>query len=234
MTDYSTSVDEKGILLQNRELIVLKEALDYCANGQDKVRYTTLKKLSNESLSKLTEGKEVDFGGNFETIIKGFEKERRDKRFLERVKQSSKKTFIIPNIDRIKDLLEKRGLLDSSKEDISSYLPFEKRVGDTPKGLYGFYRISHTSEKAQVYRNWIEFAKKKQVYSSNFWDISMWQEDERFTLLDTDIQKILRLGNKISLQNDSRPFRIILEYRGLPISMTDTVDDLETFTEAAN
>jgi hypothetical protein len=234
MTDYSISVDKKGILLQNKEMIILKEAVDYCANNQERLRYTTLKKLSNESLSKLTEGKETDFGGNFENIIKRLEKEVPNKRLLRRVKESSKKTFIIPEIDKINDLLGKRGLLDSSKEDISSYLPFEKRVGDTPKTYYGFYRITNPSERVQVYRNWTQFAKEKQVYSSSFWDISVLREDERFSLLDTDIQKILRLGEKISSENDSRPFRIILEFRGLPISMTDTLDDIGTFTEAAN
>lgn len=186
-------------------------------------------------MSKLTRGIEVDFGGNFENIIKRFEKNASDKCFIKRVKLSSKKSFIVPNIDRIKDLLEQKGLLNSTKEDISSYVPFAKK-GNTPRGFYGFYRISNPSERVQVYRNWIEFAKEKKVYSSNLWDISLWREDESFTLQDRNIQEILPLGKKISLQNQSRPFKITLEYKGLPISMTGTVDELEleTFTEGGN
>jgi hypothetical protein len=231
----NSSVDENSTMLQNRELIILKVALEYCEKDQkERIKYIDLKKRSNELLSELTDGQQTDFGGNFEAIIKRLEKEVPNKRLLRRIKESSKKSFIIPDIDKIKDLLEKRGLLDSSKEDISVYLPFEKKVGDTPRQYYGFYRISNPSERVQIYRNWTQFAKEKQVYSTNFWNVSLLRENERFDLLDEDLQKILRLGKKISLQNDSRPFRIILEYRGLPISMTDTGDDLETFMEAAN
>jgi hypothetical protein len=132
------------------------------------------------------------------------------------------------------------GLLDSRKEDISSYLPFEKRIGDTPTLLSGFYRITDPSKRVQVYRDWTHFAKEEQLYSSKFWKLSILQEDLEFRLEDSDIKEILKLGNKISSQNESRPFRIILEYRGLPISSTDTFSmidtnyDLETFFEARN
>jgi hypothetical protein len=225
--------------LENRELIVLKAAVEYCAKGQEKIRYSTLKNLSNESLSRLTQGEEVDLGGNFENIIKAFEKEHTDKCLLKRVKESNKKSFIIPSIDRIKDYLEQEGLLDSTKEDISSYLPFGKKIGDTPRGFYGLHRITNPSERVQVYRDWSQFAKEEQVYASKFWNLSILQENRGFRLQDSDIQEILQLGNKISSQNDSRPFRIILEYRGFPESMAGTFsmtgnDDLETFTEAGN
>jgi hypothetical protein len=101
--------DSEEELLRHKELIILFEAVRYCEiNHVDRIRYTKLKQISNNTLSRLTQGNEVDFGGNFDLYIKKFEREYLHHiELVKRIKLKRHKTFIIPDIQKIAGLFEK-------------------------------------------------------------------------------------------------------------------------------
>src|SRR5215210_7438922 len=111
-------------LLDDRRLIILQEAVKYCKEKNvDKIRYSDLKRRCNDRLSDLTDGYQTDFGGSFENYIIDLESNSEpNKSFLKRYKQKPAKSFIMPDISKIINLLDKRNLnnlvktLESSKE----------------------------------------------------------------------------------------------------------------------
>jgi hypothetical protein len=100
--------DEDDELKKHKELIILLESVRYCkTNTKDRIRYTKLKRNSNDRLANLTGGKDTDFGGSFEHYIRKFEGEYDGfKGLVERIKDDSK-TFIIPDIGKIGSLFDK-------------------------------------------------------------------------------------------------------------------------------
>jgi hypothetical protein len=231
MTKNVKFSNENSILLRDKKLIVLKAAIDYCYNNEEeRVRYLRLKYLSNEILSNLTVGKFTDFGGNFEEMIKVLEGRNGKEAFLKREKHGSRTTFILPEIQKINKLFEKKGLNFPYDKDISKYLP-DVNIGETPRGYAGLYRISNPTDEIQVYRDWIHFAEKIQIYKSQFWDVSLFRLDKSFDLEDNQISEILELGKKISSNDLSAPFKLVIEYRPQPFSVSYLGQELETFNQ---
>jgi hypothetical protein len=97
---------DKKELLENKGLLILQELLDCCEeSGIQKIRYSFLKKRCNDRLNSLSDGTYTDLGGTFENYISKFEsKLDLSKRFLQRI-QEPNKTFIIPDILKIKAYL---------------------------------------------------------------------------------------------------------------------------------
>jgi hypothetical protein len=100
-------------------LIILDEALNYYEkNDVEEIRYSELKRLCNNRLTKLTNGRQTDFGRSFDKFIEYLESdEEPSKRFLRRNKVSSKKTFIILDVPKVVNLLRKKGLHGSTDDD---------------------------------------------------------------------------------------------------------------------
>lgn len=233
MTKIVNPSNENSILLKDKKLIVLKAAHEYCeSNEVERIRYSKLRFQSNAILSQVTNGESTDFGGNFESIIKELEGKFGNQSYLTREKSSTRATSIVPNIQKIRRLLEKRGLYIEQSSDISEYLP-QIEFGESPRGYPGLVRITHPSDRIQVFHDWIHLAQQISVYKSHNWDISLLRKDKTFDLSDKQISKILELANNISLNNALTPFKLVIEYR--PESIPSSYyGDLETFTETGN
>jgi hypothetical protein len=77
------------------------------------VRRSVLKDKCEDQLNIKTGGEYVDYGGSFDRYLKELEEEKA----LEIIQKSKKKTIIVPNITRVKQLLVSKrlsGLLDES------------------------------------------------------------------------------------------------------------------------
>jgi hypothetical protein len=118
-SDSNSIHDNEENLIRNKKLIILIEAIKYCEkNGIDRLRYTDLKNLSNNKLASLTEGQQTDFGGSFDKYIIEFESlDDPVKRFVERQKKRRKESYIIPNTQKIKNALARKGLSNLIDED---------------------------------------------------------------------------------------------------------------------
>lgn len=104
--------DNEENLLRYKGLIIPLESLKYCEKNKiDRIRHKVLKSLSNNKLASLTGGRETDFGGSFDKYIVKFESmDDSSNRLLERYKKSHKESYIIPNVQNIRNLLAKKGL----------------------------------------------------------------------------------------------------------------------------
>jgi hypothetical protein len=206
-------IEDIGKLLYDRRLIILQEVVKYCKEKNvDRIRYTPLKRLCNDRLSDLTNGREIDLGGNFEKFIVDLESNSEpDKSFLKRYKLSTRKSFIIPDIPKIINLLDKRGLnnlvktVESSKEPYGARSLTEVLTGPP----MGYCNFTFTSDDEEFIR------KSTAAYTSNSLNIYIsCQEDKMFSLKDDDIQQLQILGKDISSRDKTKPFKIILEYKG--------------------
>lgn len=104
-------------LLNNKELIIMQESIKYCEeNNTEKIRYSTLKRLCDDKLSVLSNGQIPEFGGQFENLVKRMHStEDFHQRFLTRKKVSTKKTFIYPDVIKMKShLIQKSSKLGTS------------------------------------------------------------------------------------------------------------------------
>jgi hypothetical protein len=115
--------DSECKLSQDQGLIILLEAVKYVQrNKTERIRYTTLKLLCNEKLAYLTRNRETDFGGKFENyLVKLESKEDPSKRFLVREKIRRKESYIIPTVEKIKQLFAKYNISDLLDEELVPY-----------------------------------------------------------------------------------------------------------------
>jgi hypothetical protein len=152
----SGSIDDNDEeLIRDKKLIMLAEAVKYCeSNDTNKIRYSELKKLCNQRLSELTLGVETDFGGNFEKYIVYFEEEPKPTRLLERQREGSK-SYLIPNIQNIARLFERKNISKSLDErDFFKGIGYENDEdlgpsvieGTVPKQVKGIEEMFLTGE----------------------------------------------------------------------------------------
>lgn len=230
--DVPESIDESSILLKDKRLLILRDCLWYC-EGQKvkKIRFSELKKLCNEALSLISEGKQTDMGGSFNHLLTRLESIGDTKnRFLRRERKSSKGSFIIPDIEKIRDLLESKGLVESEHDKDSWLPPLDRPIIETTPTLSGFSRIDYPSDKIKVYRNWKKSARTFTAYGTNLWKISvMHSKTEVIRLSDDNLKELLEFGNKIACEDELRPFQITLEYKGRA-SLVVAKTDNETFS----
>lgn len=133
----SGSIDDNDEeLIRDKKLIILAEAVKYCENNDSaKIRYSELKKLCNQRLSELTLGEETDFGGNFEKYILYFEEEPKPTRLLDRQKGGAK-SFILPNIQNIAKLFEKKNISKSlDQRDFFKGIGYENEDDSNPSSF---------------------------------------------------------------------------------------------------
>jgi hypothetical protein len=95
---YYDDLSKRQLVHNDYWIIVIIEAAWYCkSRNVDYIRFNRLKELSNEALSRITDGVRYSLGGTFESIIYS----HRCKRFLHVVKINKKETRIYPNISLI-------------------------------------------------------------------------------------------------------------------------------------
>jgi hypothetical protein len=199
-------------LLNDRKLIILQEAVKYCkGKNVDKIRYSDLKRHCNDRLSYLTDGYQTDFGGSFEKYIIDLESNSEpDKSFLRRYKPKPGKSFIIPDIPKIVNLLDRKHLnnlvetIESSKEPYGAISLMDLPAGHSAVvGLY-FEQDEDNLGKSTA-----------AVYTSNTLNIyTIHPDDKSFHLREEDIRQFQDFGNSIASRDKTMPFEITLEYKG--------------------
>lgn len=208
--DVPKSVDENSVLLRDKRLIVLREALWYCEdNNVKEIQYSELKRLCDESLELITDKKQTDMGGSFNVILTRLEGIHDvKKRYLRRDKRSSKRSSIIPDIAKIRMLLESKALIELKKDEYSSLPPMEKPIVETTPTLVGYSTISDPSDKIKVYRDWKKSRRATIAYGSTFWKISVMHPKKRvLKLSDVNIEDLLEFGKKLPLRMTLDLFR---------------------------
>jgi hypothetical protein len=200
---------EEKILKQDKGLTILVEAVEYCKrNDVDFIRYSELRRLSYDSLNDLTNGLESAFaGGSFEFHIKKYENEG----YLKRDKKGPNKSFIIPDIVKIRKLLNKKKLKTSFDETKHS----EKLDVQIGGGLIDFGSLMERLDCKDE-----SDLQKSVSFKSYPWMIyTACPKDKSFQLSEYKIQQLLRIGEGIAFKafkdkDTSMPFRIVLEYAG--------------------
>ena len=107
--EYYDGLDWKGLVYHDYWLIVIIEAVSYCESHHEKyVRFSHLRKISNEALKRLTNNENTNLGGTFTSIIYS---DRCKKFFRVRVKNKNnnkKETRIYPKILAIQNEVKHR------------------------------------------------------------------------------------------------------------------------------
>ena len=198
-------------LLNDRKLIILQEVAKYCkGKNVDKIRYSDLKRRCNDRLSYLTDGYQTDFGGSFEKYIIDLESNSEPaKSFLKRYKPKPGKSFIIPDIPKIINLLNRKHLnnlvetIESSKEPYGALSLMDLPAGYSEVGLYFAQDEDNLGKSTAA------------VYTSNTLNIyTTHLDDKSFHLREEDIQQLQHFGNSIASRDKTMPFEITLEYKG--------------------
>jgi hypothetical protein len=233
-------------LLNDKKLIIMLQAIGYCGeHNTGRIQYSILKRLCNEKLSELTHGKNTDFGGQFEKLLVTMsDAEDINKRFLSRERLSKKKSFIYPDIQKIESYLVRTYL------GLSSRISWDYKDVDR-ETLEKAYRgiatgnskkiIPRLKAKANSYeRSQHEYMKEAAIematyLSSHFINVSYFHPSGKAFILDEDTLTYFfggseRVSSKIGLGS---PFKIIIEYRGVP-EVTEDEDGISTGLKYAN
>jgi hypothetical protein len=169
------------------------------------MRYSELRRLSNDVLTAHTDGYQTDYGGAFDHYITKYEEEG----YLKRDKKSPRKTFIIPNIPKIEDLLDRKRLKNSldrmelvRSEVAKPLFPEELLLGG------GFLIPDDSNLDDFDLQNTVPlFFFPWKIYAAS-------DKGKNFHLTEQDVQELLRIGKTIASKDKTRRFKIILEYEG--------------------
>ena len=150
--------DNEEELLKDKRLLVLLESFMYCTKNQTaKIRYTQLKKLCNNKLAHLTGGRETDFGGTFEKFILEFECiDNPNYRLVERQKIRHRESYIIPDIQRIRNHFAKRDLLNLIVESPTFFKATESKNHENKKlsSILGIGEIPEDGDKEPIVKEY--------------------------------------------------------------------------------
>jgi hypothetical protein len=222
MTNYELTWDDisdlqqkEEQLKQNKGLIILIELTKYCEdNNAESIRYTKLKRLSNDKLNEFTGGYQTDFGGAFDMYIKKYEEQR----YLKRDKRSPRTTFIVPDITTIENLIDKKRLKNS--------LDRMNLVRSDDVTIYGGLKITGglvipDNFSKDMVRNFDSEPVDASLQNTIPLFLSPWKiyaacdKDKDFHLPEQKIQELLHIGKTIASKDRTMPFKIILEYEGI-------------------
>ena len=197
---------------EDKKLIILMGLAKYNKeNNNEPIRYSQLRGLSDNRLNEFTDGFQTNFGGAFEIYIKEFEKEG----YLRRVKEGPGKTLIFPDISKIENLLDKKGLKNSfDKMNVET-------VYETPSptdGLQLSGGILYPDNFPDHLVNRIDHYNHDDLQNSISLLSIPWKiyiacdKDKNFQLPEQAIQELLGVGKTIASNDKSMSFKIILEY----------------------
>lgn len=221
-------------LLNDKKLIIMLQAIQYCREHNiAKIQYSVLKRLCNERLSELTHGKTTDFGGQFEKLVViMYDMEDINKRFLSRQRLSKKKSFIYPDIQKMESYLLRTQLRLSSRiswdsKDVNreTLVKAYKKIAasNSEKIIPRLDALASPQERAQH-----EYMKDAAIemasfLSTHFVNISYFHPSNKMFTLDEDtlcdfFKGSERVCSKVGLGS---PFKIMIEYRGVPEIVED-------------
>lgn len=198
-------------LKQNKGLIILIELNKYCEeNNVKSIRYSELKRLSNDKLSEFTGGFQTDYGGAFDVYITRYE----DQGYLIGDKKSPRRTFIIPDIPKIENVLDKKRLKNSF-DVMNVKAIYEKPILTEGLQLWGGILYPHNFSGHLVKHVSSNDEGGSISLLSYPWKIYVaCDKDKNFQLSEETIQELLAIGKTIASKDRTMPFKIILEYNG--------------------
>jgi hypothetical protein len=210
-------------LRRDHKLIILEQAALYCKkNNVDKVRYSELRKLSDVRLNYLTGGFQTNFGGSFDKYITDYEsKDDPENRFLIRIREGPKKTFMRLDIQKIENLFNMRIFTHSLSNMTIGTITFHKKVFDNfPISEMLKVRVIRKDHKNNDENDFVVAAsdKLRDLIWENLLSIHLIHPQNttlNLGLNDDDIRYILNLGRGLAVKNFDPSFKIILEYKGI-------------------
>jgi hypothetical protein len=228
---------DKGTLIKNKELIILQRLVEYCdRNKVDRVRYSVLRQDCDSRLNTLTEGYQVVFGGSFDKYITDMEvkSESPDNRLLTRYKQGPKKTFIIPNIPKIKAFLQSKAIVRSFDNIDLTEEPLDPRLVEDAAKQASMEKFNQKQLKfltgnlsnKHYYRFLLEAGGEidaaRAAYNWRLYYAS--PNNSTFKISKEIIKEFLKLGYVTAYDNARQPLKIILEFRGIAGTDDDSMD----------
>jgi hypothetical protein len=127
--EYYDGLSWRGLVYHDYWVIVIIEAASFCESHHEKyVRFSHLRKISNEALKKLTNNEKTNLGGTFTSII--YNDRYRKFLHIRKVKNGKniqKETRIYPKISAIQTELTYRKIknLNSSNERLAKIHKFD-------------------------------------------------------------------------------------------------------------
>jgi hypothetical protein len=221
---------DKKTLLQDKKLIILQLLVSYCDKyGINKVRYSDLRRDCDEQINALTDGFQPAFGGSFDNFITELEaKSIPEKRLLERYKHSPKRTYIIPDIPKIKAFLQSKAMVGSFNNMNLVEAKLDTRLVEEAAKQASMDMVNQTQQKILTgkfsdkrYYNFMQDADREidAVLTSYNWRLYYASpKNSTFKMPEEIISEFLRLGYITAVLNGNatQPLKIILEFRGIP------------------
>jgi hypothetical protein len=233
-------------LLNDKKLIIMLQAIRYCREPNTvRIQYSILKRLCNKKLSELTHGKITDFGGQFEKLLITMSgKEDINKKFLSRERLSKKKSFIYPDIQKMESYLVRTRL------GLSSGISWDSKDIDSETLAKAYKKIAASNSEKIIpplnvqmsphERSQHEYMKNAAIematfLSTHFVNISCFHPTNKIFTPDEDtLCDFLRGSERVSSRVGlGTPFKIIIEYRGVPEIM-ENEDGISTGLKYAN
>jgi hypothetical protein len=226
----------KEHLVEDPGLIILQQSVLLCErNNVEEIRYSDLRRESDDKLNELTNGSRPTLGGSFELHVKKFSDTSLlpDKRPFNRVKKGPKKTIIIPNIPVIKNLLTSKELIRS----IASMKLVEQEVDHqllehackslieeeyATKKKRSKHRLTKTSDFTRYLQDSFMERTSIDLYAdleSSLWRLHIAHQGSNPIYLQQEIiQSSLFLGEEIvaAVTDRTMPLKIVLEFNALP------------------
>lgn len=210
-------------LRSDHKLIILEQAAFYCKkNNVDKIRYSELRRLSDDRLNYLTGGFQTNFGGSFDKYITDYEsKDDPKNRFLSRIREGPKKTVIGVDIQKIENLLNVGIFTHSLTNMTFDTITFHKKAFDNvPISEMLKVRVTRKNHKNNEKNDFVIAASDKlhDLIWENLLSIHLIHPQNttlNLALNDDDIRYILNLGRGLAARNFDLSFKIILEYKGM-------------------
>lgn len=228
---------DKGTLIKNKKLIILQILVEYCdRNKVDRVRYSELRQYCDTKLNTLTEGYQAVFGGSFDKYITDMEakSEYPDNRLLTRHKQGPKKTFIIPDIPKIKAYFQSKVIarsfdnMDLTEEQLDPRLVEDaaKQVSMKMFNLKQLKYLTGNLSDKHYYRFLLEAgAEIDAARAANNWRLYYASPNNSTFKMSKEItEEFLKLGYVTANKNPQQPLKIILEFRGISRTDDDSMD----------
>ncbi|GEM_PF-4078478 len=242
---------ENDILKRDKKLIILEQVFKHHeASRENRIRFNTLRRLCDKRIMSLGMG--VQYGGNFVSHLdawQGHEDEPEDRRCLRIERRPWKEgavknmTWIVPNIERIKDHFQSLKFTESSKDlrhvnlaDASA--AYERKnltndlMEDEWKRIIKFDIESNNSFVSRIdkfrHRKDYQFmidsvAELASSLRPRRWSVSyLSPHDKTFRFDREEVQSLIHLTEKLHARNPF-PFKFVLEYLG-PLSDNQSTD----------
>jgi hypothetical protein len=216
----------------DKRLLILQVLYRYYEKNRiTEIRYGILKELRDDRLNYETNGEQEAYGGSFERHLKYLI----DKDLVKRVSKGKKLTMIISNIKKIEHAIEEsklnesldridKKIIDSSFEDDAWQETIEKVFGSAMDGaIKDRYNITPEVLNTEMIHRSYSLMKESIVkplsnIMSRSFDFNFLPSDKNMNFDRELMLSVVYPAVKIAYRNQKAPFKITIEYHGIPKS----------------